>query len=104
MFKAELEHQITLASNEERIKDIENDAADAMDDNAAAVSSNRCRSICNVYTFLKSIAYPFSPMTNHNIFLRMNQTFNRWKHFKKLRFQEKDMLQQQKLSEMNPLS
>ena len=53
MFKAELEHQITLASNEERIKDIENDAADAMDDNAAAVSSNRCRSICNVYTFFE---------------------------------------------------
>ena len=51
MFKAELEHQITLASNEERIKDIENDAADAMDDNAAAVSSNRCRSIYKVYTF-----------------------------------------------------
>lgn len=51
MFKAELEHQITLASNEERIKDIENDAADAMDDNTAAVSSNRCRSVYKVYTF-----------------------------------------------------
>ena len=53
MFKAELEHQITLASNEERIKDIENDAADAMDDNAAAVSSNRCRFIYKVYTFFE---------------------------------------------------
>ena len=40
MFKAELEHQITLSSNEERIKDIENDAADAMDDNPNSVSSN----------------------------------------------------------------
>ena len=32
VFKAELEHQILLSSQEERIKDIENDAADAMDD------------------------------------------------------------------------
>ena len=51
MFKAELEHQITLASNEERIKDIENDAADAMDDNAAAVRESRCRYINKAYTF-----------------------------------------------------
>ena len=68
MFKAELEHQITLASNEERIKDIENDAADAMDDNAAAVSSNRCRSIYIVY-ISKSIAHQLSPTTNHNFFI-----------------------------------
>ena len=40
VFKAELEHQITLSSNEERIKDIENDAADAMDDSPNSVSSN----------------------------------------------------------------
>ena len=38
VFKAELEHQVTLSSNEERIKDIENDAADAMDDNQNTVS------------------------------------------------------------------
>ena len=37
VFKAELEHQITLASNEGRIKDIENDAVDAMDDNQTSV-------------------------------------------------------------------
>ena len=39
VFKGELEHQTTLASNEERIKDIENDAADAMDDNPNSVSN-----------------------------------------------------------------
>ena len=39
VFKGELEHQTTLASNEERIKDIENDAADAMDDNSNSVSN-----------------------------------------------------------------
>ena len=38
VFKAEMEHQITLSSHEERIKDIENDAADAMDDNQNTVS------------------------------------------------------------------
>ena len=37
VFRAELDHQITLASNEERIKDIENDAADAMEDNPNSV-------------------------------------------------------------------
>ena len=39
VFKGELEHQTTLASNEERIKDIENDAADAMEDNPNSVSN-----------------------------------------------------------------
>ena len=43
VFKGELEHQITLSSHEERIKDIENDAADAMDDNQNTVSFRNMR-------------------------------------------------------------
>ena len=38
VFRAELDHQITLSSNEERIKDIETDAAEAMEDNPNSVS------------------------------------------------------------------
>ena len=50
VFKGELEHQTTLASNEERIKDIENDAADAMDDNPNSVSNT-------IYDMIKNFNY-----------------------------------------------
>ena len=48
VFKSELDHQTTLASNEERIKDIENDAADAMDDNPSSVSSYFAALYCHL--------------------------------------------------------